>query len=71
MTDQLKVDPTPKPADPTQLGRSMADIAERSQRIVADWLKRQALEKPSRRPAQHRQRLPGDDRQADGQPRRT
>ncbi len=25
----------------------MADIAERSQRIVADWLKRQALEKPS------------------------
>ena len=28
-------------ADPAQLGRSMADIAERSQRIVGEWLKRQ------------------------------
>jgi polyhydroxyalkanoate synthase len=27
--------------DPGALGRSMADIAERSQRIVGDWLKRQ------------------------------
>ena len=28
-------------ADPELLGRSMADIAERSQRIVTEWLKRQ------------------------------
>ncbi|MGE0418120.1 MAG: PHA/PHB synthase family protein [Acetobacteraceae bacterium] len=28
--------------DPAAVGRSMADIAERSQRIVGDWLKRQA-----------------------------
>jgi len=28
--------------DPNVIGRSMADIAERSQRIVAEWLKRQA-----------------------------
>ncbi|MBV8578131.1 MAG: class I poly(R)-hydroxyalkanoic acid synthase, partial [Acetobacteraceae bacterium] len=27
--------------DPLVIGRSMADIAERSQRIVTDWLKRQ------------------------------
>jgi polyhydroxyalkanoate synthase len=30
--------------DPAQLGRSMADIAARSQRLVNDWLKRQAAE---------------------------
>jgi polyhydroxyalkanoate synthase len=30
--------------DPEQLGRSMADIAARSQRLVNDWLKRQAKE---------------------------
>ncbi len=30
--------------DPAVLGRSMADIAERSQRIVTDWLRRQADE---------------------------
>jgi polyhydroxyalkanoate synthase subunit PhaC len=30
--------------DPAVLGRSMADIAERSQRLVADWLKRQRQE---------------------------
>ena len=30
--------------DPTVVSRSMADIAERSQRIVAEWLKRQPLE---------------------------
>jgi poly[(R)-3-hydroxyalkanoate] polymerase subunit PhaC len=30
--------------DPAELGRSMADIAERSQRIVSEWLKRQADE---------------------------
>ncbi len=28
--------------DPAEIGRSMADIAERSQRIVSEWLKRQA-----------------------------
>jgi polyhydroxyalkanoate synthase len=32
--------------DPAELGRSMADIAERSQRIVGEWLKRQADEGP-------------------------
>ena len=31
-----------KMPDPSELGRSMADIAERSQRIVGEWLKRQA-----------------------------
>jgi polyhydroxyalkanoate synthase len=30
--------------DPARLGRSMADIAARSQRLVNDWLKRQAAE---------------------------
>ncbi len=30
--------------DPAEIGRSMADIAERSQRIVGEWLKRQASE---------------------------
>src|SRR4249920_1290679 len=28
--------------DPAEFGRSMADIAERSQRIVMEWLKRQS-----------------------------
>ena len=31
-----------KMPDPAEIGRSMADIAERSQRIVSEWLKRQA-----------------------------
>jgi polyhydroxyalkanoate synthase len=30
--------------DPEEIGRSMADVAERSQRIVSEWLKRQASE---------------------------
>ena len=30
--------------DPAEIGRSMADIAERSQRIVGEWLKRQSHE---------------------------
>src|SRR3954454_9442637 len=30
--------------DPAEIGRSMSDIAERSQRIVGEWLKRQANE---------------------------
>ena len=38
-------------ADPLRLTRSMADIAERSQRIVADWLKRQAAEAANPDPA--------------------
>ncbi len=33
--------------DPAEIGRSMADIAERSQRIVSEWLKRQADENHS------------------------
>ncbi len=37
--------------DPLRMTRSMADIAERSQRIVADWLKRQAAEAANPDPA--------------------
>ena len=37
-------------ADPQTLGRSMADIAERSQRIVADWLERQGKASPTADP---------------------
>ena len=33
--------------DPDVVGRSMADIAERSQRIVSDWLKRQKQGEPA------------------------
>jgi polyhydroxyalkanoate synthase len=33
--------------DPSEIGRSMADVAERSQRIVTEWLKRQAEEGPT------------------------
>jgi len=36
--------PAFKLPDPTLIGRSMADVAERSQRIVSEWLKRQAEE---------------------------
>ena len=36
-----------KLADPETIGRSMADIAERSQRIVGDWLDRQSKVSPS------------------------
>ena len=36
-----------KLADPAVLGRSMADIAERSQRLVTDWLNRQNHEMPA------------------------
>jgi len=35
-----------KIADPAVIGRSMADIAERSQRLVTDWLNRQSHETP-------------------------
>jgi polyhydroxyalkanoate synthase subunit PhaC len=41
MADLEKPETPPfKLPDPTVIGRSMADIAERSQRIVTDWLKR-------------------------------
>ncbi len=32
--------------DPAELGRSMASIAERSQRLVLDWMRRQSTEAP-------------------------
>ncbi|HTR17817.1 MAG TPA: class I poly(R)-hydroxyalkanoic acid synthase, partial [Acetobacteraceae bacterium] len=41
---------TVKLPDPAEVSRSMADIAERSQRIVADWLHRQAQEMPAADP---------------------
>jgi polyhydroxyalkanoate synthase len=45
MADETKTGTTGfKLPDPAELGRSMADIAERSQRIVSEWLKRQADE---------------------------
>ena len=50
LPDATKADSGAKLADPAQLGRSMADIAERSQRIVADWVKRQARQAPSADP---------------------
>ena len=54
MADQQKPDAPQtgavpfKMPDPAELGRSMAGIAERSQRIVGDWLKRQAEEGPAK-----------------------
>ncbi|HEX5326663.1 MAG TPA: class I poly(R)-hydroxyalkanoic acid synthase [Acetobacteraceae bacterium] len=36
--------------DPAMMSRSMADIAERSQRIVGEWLKRQNTERPAADP---------------------
>src|SRR5215472_3416162 len=45
MADQTKTETTGfKLPDPEEIGRSMADIAERSQRIVSEWLKRQGTE---------------------------
>jgi polyhydroxyalkanoate synthase subunit PhaC len=45
MADTDKTETTGfKLPDPAEIGRSMADIAERSQRIVGEWLKRQASE---------------------------
>ena len=45
MADETKTEATGfKLPDPAEIGRSMADIAERSQRIVSEWLKRQATE---------------------------
>jgi polyhydroxyalkanoate synthase len=45
-TGDLKM-PDFKLANPEVIGRSMADIAERSQRIVGDWLDRQSKTTPS------------------------
>ena len=43
MADQTKTEaPGFRLPDPAAVGRSMGDIAERSQRIVSEWLKRQA-----------------------------
>jgi len=39
-----------KLADPAVLGRSMADIAERSQRLVTEWLHRQSRDAPDMDP---------------------
>jgi len=54
MPDQSPPDRSPEPAfrlpDPQVLSRSMADIAERSQRIVGDWLERQSRTAPSSDP---------------------
>jgi len=47
MADPEKPDPGFKLPDPAELGRSMTDVAERSQRIVTDWLKRQGDAAPS------------------------
>jgi poly[(R)-3-hydroxyalkanoate] polymerase subunit PhaC len=46
MADETRTDTTGfKLPDPAEIGRSMTDIAVRSQRIVSEWLKRQAMEK--------------------------
>ena len=43
MAEPHKPDAVPfRLPDPSELGRSMAEIAERSQRIVGEWLKRQS-----------------------------
>ena len=45
MADSEKPEaPAFKLPDPAVIGRSMADVAERSQRIVSEWLKRQSEE---------------------------
>ncbi|HEX4172690.1 MAG TPA: class I poly(R)-hydroxyalkanoic acid synthase [Acetobacteraceae bacterium] len=45
MANTTKTEPPGfKLPDPAEVGRSMADIAERSQRIVSEWLNRQANE---------------------------
>ena len=47
MAETQKTETGFKLPDPAELGRSMADIAERSQRIVSEWLKRQSAEEHS------------------------
>ena len=47
MAEPTKPDPGAfKLPDPTEVGRSMADIAGRSQRLVGEWLKRQGQDGP-------------------------
>jgi polyhydroxyalkanoate synthase len=54
MADQPQDPPSRLPplhiADPQVIGRNMADVAERSQRIVADWLERQGKTMPAADP---------------------
>ena len=50
MADQLTPETGFKLPDPQVLSRSMADIAERSQRIVGDWLERQSKTTPNSDP---------------------
>lgn len=47
--DKTDIPPFKLP-DPAEISRSMADVAQRSQRIVSDWLKRQAEQEPSADP---------------------
>ena len=47
MAETQKTEPGFKLPDAAEIGRSMADIAERSQRIVGEWLKRQSDEEHS------------------------
>jgi polyhydroxyalkanoate synthase len=49
MADQPQ-DPKLRLPDPQAIGRNMADVAERSQRIVADWLERQGKTTPTADP---------------------
>jgi polyhydroxyalkanoate synthase len=46
MADTQLPEPAFKLPDPEVLGRSMASIAERSQRLVADWVERQSHARP-------------------------
>lgn len=46
MADPAKTHIAPKLPDPDAVGRTMADVAQRSQRIVAEWLNRQATDTP-------------------------
>ncbi|MDT7951150.1 MAG: class I poly(R)-hydroxyalkanoic acid synthase [Acetobacteraceae bacterium] len=46
MAETANPDKAVKTIDPALLTRSMADVAERSQRLVTEWLNRQALEAP-------------------------
>jgi polyhydroxyalkanoate synthase subunit PhaC len=50
MAETQKTETGFKLPDPAEIGRSMADIAERSQRIVSEWLKRQSDEDHSADP---------------------
>jgi polyhydroxyalkanoate synthase len=54
--------------DPALVTRTMAEVAERGQRIVGDFLKRQSESSGNPDPVEHRRRLHGDDHPADEQP---